>query len=680
LPLEDRVNNIISLMTDAEKMFLLGQSPGVPRLGIATMQQAEGLHGLRGGGGNTSTFPQAIGLGETWDVDILRNVGFTEGYEARYIRQHAAGGRGGTLIVRAPNADMGRDIRWGRTEECYGEDPYLNGALTVAFVKGMQGDDPKYWQAASLLKHFLANSNEKGRSGSSSDFDDRLFYEYYSVPFRMGWVEGGAKCFMASYNAWNKVPMTCNPIIPNVVVKDWGVDGVICTDAGSLGNMVRAHRYYPDITQAAAGSIKACMNQYLDQYDTPVSDALTAKLITMADIEKNIKGTFRVFIRLGFMDPPDNNPYAKIGTDPAAPWTTQKSKDAVRLATDKSVVLLKNTGNLLPLAKTLKTIAVIGPRGNEVVRDWYGSTPAYTVNPVEGIKAKLAAGATVTFNDGKDIAAAAALAKTADVAILCVGNSPNANNTWMKVNDDSEGREGIDRVNITLPAVQEDLVKQVSAANPKSVVVLVSSFPYAINWAQANVPAIVHLANSSQEMGNGLADVLFGDYNPAGRTSQTWPKSLDQIPTMMDYDIRHGRTYMYFKGEPLYPFGFGLSYTTFAYSNLKTSAPALSAKGSIDISVDVKNTGTRDGDEVVQLYVKHVGSTVDRPGKELRAFSRVQIPAGATKTVTLALPASRLAYWNTTTKSWTIENDKVELMVGSSSADTKLDRTIDVTP
>jgi beta-glucosidase len=324
-------------------------------------------------------------------------------------------------------------------------------------------------------------------------------------------------------------------------------------------------------------------------------------------------------------------------------------------------------------------VAVIGPRGNEVVRDWYGSTPAYTVTPADGIKAKLA-GATVTFNDGKDIAAAAALAKTADVAILCVGNSPNANNTWMKVNDDSEGREGIDRVNITLPAVQEDLVKQVSAANPKSVVVLVSSFPYAINWAQANVPAIVHLANSSQEMGNGLADVLFGDYNPAGRTSQTWPKSLDQIPTMMDYDIRHGRTYMYFKGEPLYPFGFGLSYTTFAYSNLKTSAPALSAKGSIDISVDVKNTGTRDGDEVVQLYVKHVGSTVDRPGKELRAFSRVQIPAGATKTVTLALPASRLAYWNTTSKSWTIENDKVELMVGSSSADTKLDRTIDVTP
>ena len=683
LPLEDRVNNIVSLMTLDEKMILLGQSPGVPRLGIPTMQQAEGLHGIRGGSGAASTFPQAIGLGETWDIDVLHTVGFTEGYEARYIRQNPNGGRG-SLIIRAPNTDIGRDIRWGRTEECYGEDPYLNGTLAVAFIKGMQGDNPRYWQAAALLKHFLANSNEKGRSGSSSDFDDRLFYEYYSVPFRMGWVEGGAKCFMASYNAWNKIPMTVHPIIQDVVVKDWGVDGVICTDAGSLGNMIvpRAHKYYPDLAHGAAGSVKAGINQFLDQYETPTRDAMSQNLLTEADIEKVIKGTFRVFIRLGLLDPPDRNPYAKIGTDPnaPAPWTTQKAKDSVRLATQESVVLLKNTGNLLPLDKTaLKSVAVIGPRGNEVVRDWYGSTPPYTVTPLAGIKSKLGSGVAVEFADGNNVAAAVTLAKSSTIAIVCVGNSPNAGGAWMKVNDDSEGREGIDRVNITLPAVQEDLVKQVFAANPKTVVVLVSSFPYAINWAQENIPAIVHMANSSQEMGNGLADVLFGDYNPAGRTCQTWPKSLDQIPTMMDYDIRHGRTYMYFKGEPLYPFGFGLSYTTFAYSNLRTSAASLNAKGSIDVSVDVKNTGARAGDEVVQLYVKHIGSAVDRPGKELRGFKRVPLRAGETKTVTLTLPASRLAYWDVAGKKWVVENDKVQLMVGSSSADSKLDKTIDVT-
>ena len=496
----------------------------------------------------------------------------------------------------------------------------------------------------------------------------------------MGFVEGGARCFMASYNAWNHIPMTANPIIPEVVIKDWGVDGVICTDAGSLVNMVRAHRYYADLGHGAAGAIKAGINQFLDQYEASTRDALTNKLLTMADIETVIKGTFRVFIHLGLLDPPDRNPYARIGTNVTAPWETQKAKDSVRRATQESVVLLKNTDNFLPLSKTaFKSIAVIGPRGDEVVRDWYGSTPAYTVTPLAGIKNKVGAAVNVQFSDGKDVTNAVALAKSSDLVILCVGNSPNAGGAWMKVNDDSEGREGLDRVNITLGSGQEELARQVFAANPKTVVVLVSSFPYAINWEQQNMPAIVHLANSSQEMGNGLADVLFGDYNPAGRTSQTWPKSTNDIPPMMDYNIRHGRTYMYSWHEPLYPFGFGLSYTTFAYSNLRTSAASLGAKGSIDVSVDVKNTGTRAGDEVVQLYVKHIGSAVDRPNKELRGFKRVPLEAGETKTVTIPLPASRLAFWDPTGKAWVVENDKVQLMVGGSSADVKLNQTINVT-
>jgi beta-glucosidase len=544
----------------------------------------------------------------------------------------------------------------------------------------MQGDDPKYWQAASLLKHFLANSNEKGRSGSSSDFDDRLFYEYYSVPFRMGFQEGGAICFMASYNAWNHVPMTANPIIPNVVIPNWNVNGVICTDAGSLQNMVRAHRYYPDTAHGAAGAIKAGINQFLDNiYGTATRNALSNNLLTMADIDKSIKGTFRTFIRLGLLDPPDFNPYTRIGAETAAPWLSQQSKDSVLRATRESVVLLKNTG-ILPLDKAaLKSIAVIGPRGNQVVKDWYGSTPPYTpVTPFAGIKSKVGDAVNVQFLDGSNLTAAVQLATASDIALVFVGNSPDAGG-WMKVNDDSEGREGIDRVHITLPNWQETLVRKVFAANPRTVVVLVSSFPYAINWAQTNVPAIVHLANSSQEMGNGLADVLFGDYNPAGRLDETWPKSLDQVPAMMDYNIRDGRTYMYFKGGPLYPFGYGLSYTTFAYSNLRTSAPSLSATGAVDVSVDVHNTGSRAGDEVVQLYVKHIGSSIERPFKELRGFQRVHIPAGENRTVTIHLPASRLAYWDAAAKKFAVEKDKVQLMVGSSSADTQLDRAIEIT-
>ena len=444
LPLEERVNNIVSLMTLDEKVAMLSQRPGVPRLGIRTMQQVEGLHGVRGGAA-TTTYPQSIGLGETWDTDILHQVGATEGYEARYIFQRPNSSRG-SLVIRAPNADLGRDPRWGRTEECYGEDPFLNGTLAVAFIRGMQGDDPKYWQAAALLKHFLANSNEKGRAGSSSDFDEQLFYDYYSVPFRMGFQLGGARCFMASYNAWNKIPMTANPVIPNVVVKDWGVDGVICTDAGSLVNMVRAHHYYEDLPHGAAGAIKTGMNQFLDQFEGPTTNALNQKLVTEADIENVIKGTFRIWIRLGLLDPPDRNPYAKIGSDPTEPWTTQQSKDSVRRATQESIVLLKNTGNLLPLDKSkLKSIALIGPFATNVIRDWYGSTAPYVVTPLAGIKDKAGAAVNVQFADGKDVPAAVALAKSSDVAIVCVGNNPNLNNAWMKVSDNSEGREGLDR-------------------------------------------------------------------------------------------------------------------------------------------------------------------------------------------------------------------------------------------
>jgi len=247
---------------------------------------------------------------------------------------------------------------------------------------------------------------------------------------------------------------------------------------------------------------------------------------------------------------------------------------------------------------------------------------------------------------------------------------------WAKVSVPSEGREAVDRQSITLE--QEELIKQVFQANPKTIVVLVSSFPYAINWTQENVPAIVHMALNSQEEGHALANVLFGAYNPAGRLVQTWPRSLAQLPPMMDYDIRHGRTYMYFRDTPLYPFGYGLSYTTFAYRDLKTSAPSLSTTGGIDISFRVKNTGSRAGDEVVQLYVRHLNSSVPRPLKELKDFERIQLAPQEEKTVHFSLPAARLAYWDAQNDRPVVEKDEVEIMVGGSSVDARLRKTIRV--
>jgi beta-glucosidase len=687
LPIEKRIKNILSLMTLNEKIACLGTNPSVPRLGIKGSGHVEGIHGLTQGGPGkwghpatipTTTFPQGIGLAETWDPDILKQAGAIEGYEARYVFQSSKYHQGG-LVVRSPNADLGRDPRWGRTEECYGEDPYINGTMVVAFVKGLQGDDQKYWQAAALMKHFLANSNENDRDKTSSNFDERLFREYYSVPFRMGVVEGGSRAFMASYNLMNGVPMTVNPVLENVARKEWGQDGIICTDSGAMRNLVTSQNFSPDFDHAAAASVKAGIGQFLDKYPDAVRGALKRGLLTETEIDNALKGNFRVMIWLGLLDPPSMVPYSSIGSESEDPWLTEKHKAVARLATQESVVLLKNSQNLLPLDRQkVKSIAVIGPRANEVLLDWYSGTPPYRVTPLEGITKSAGSSVKVSFAPNNNGQAAVTIARDSDVAIVCAGNHPNGGNdtNWAKVSLPSEGREAVDRQSITLE--QEELIKQVYQANPRTIVVLVSSFPYAINWTQDNVPAIVHMALNSQEEGRALADVIFGDYNPAGRLVQTWPRSLDQLPPMLDYDIRHGRTYMYFKGEPLYPFGYGLSYTSFAYSNLKLSSPSLRTGSLIRVSVDVRNIGNRTGDEVVQLYVKHLNSSVARPIQELRGFKRLSLLSGEMRTLTFELKAEQLAYWNVSRQRFAIENGGVQVRIGSSSADIKLQKIIKI--
>ncbi len=684
LPIEQRVTNILSLMTLEEKIACLSTDPSVPRLGIKGSRHSEGIHGLAQGGPGkwgrpktvpTTTFPQGIGLGETWDTNILRQVAEVESIEARYIFQSPKYKQGG-IVIRAPNADLGRDPRWGRTEECYGEDAYLNGMMVVAFVKGLQGDHPRYWRSAALLKHFLANSNENDRDKTSSDFDARLFREYYSLPFRMGIVEGGARAYMAAYNAMNGVPMTVHPVLQTVTRNEWGNDGIICTDAGAMRNLVTSHKYSPDFEHAAAASVKAGIGQFLDDYVEPTRGALKHNLLTENDIDQSLKGVFRVMIRLGLLDPPERVPYSTIGSESQEPWLSAKHKDLARLVTQKSIVLLKNSSGLLPLdSRKLRSIAVIGPRANEVYLDWYSGTPPYRVTPLDGIRKRAGKDTKVRYATNNDGAEAVKIARDSDVAVVCVGNHPNGgyDTVWAKVSSPGEGREAVDREAISLD--QEELIKQVYAANPKTIVVLISSFPYAINWTQENVPAILHLTHNSQEEGTALADVLFGDYNPAGRLVQTWPRSIDQLPPMLDYDIRHGRTYMYFKGEPLYPFGYGLSYTTFTYSNIQTSNKSVSSRNSIFVSVDVMNTGARRGEEVVQMYVKHLDSRVMRPLKELAGFARVSLEPRQKKTVTLTLSAERLAYWDETTHSFKVEPDRIQVMVGPSSLDVR-SRTI----
>jgi len=698
LPIEQRVDNILSLMTVDEKLAALSTNPSVPRLGIVGSGHIEGLHGVALGGPGgwggrglqplpTTQFPQSVGLGETWDPDLIKRAAAIEAYEARYTfntdTQFTTNFRGERhrrvgIVVRAPNTDLARDPRWGRSEESFGEDPYLTGTMAAAFARGLQGDDPKYWLSASLMKHFLANSNENGRGGSSSDFDERLLREYYSAPFRMGVLEGGSRAYMASYNAWNGIPMTVNPILKNITMREWGLDGIICTDAGALTNTVTQHKYYSDINQAAAGAIHAGINQFLDRYQEGVKTAVDTKLVNMAEIDDNLRGVYRVMIRLGLLDPPEMVPYNKIKGDKPV-WDNPEHKAFARKVTQESIVLLKNENHALPLEKSkLKSVAVIGPYADIVALDWYSGTPGYAVSALDGIKNKLGAGVKGSFAHDNTDDAAVKIARDADVAIVIVGNHPTCNAGWAKCPLPSDGKEAIDRSSITLE--QEELVKPVCAVNPHTVVVLISSFPFAIQWTQEHVPAILHMAHNSQEEGNALADALFGDYNPGGRLVTTWPASLDQLPPMMDYNIRDGRTYMYFKGQPLYTFGYGLSYTTFEYSNLKISAVQLNADGEITVSVDIRNSGTRAGDEVVQMYVTHQGSKVERPKEELKGFRRVALDPGKRTTVKFVLKAQDVAYWSVEKGAWDVEPDQLEVMVGNSSSDLKLKASVKVQP
>ncbi len=691
LPADSRIHNLLSLMTVDEKIDALSTQTGVPRLGVANVGSSEGIHGVvqrgndkRGWAAITTTqFPQPPGMGETWDPDLVRQAAGVEGHEARFISQTDRYNRR-ILEQWGPQSDLARDPRWGRSEEVYGEDPFFNGTMAVAFIHGLQGDDPKYWQAAALMKHFLANTNENGRGSSSSNFDERLFWEYYSVPFRMGFQQGGAVGVMASYNAWNGTPMGVNPILNSLVIDQWGAD-VVSSDGGAVTNLVKLYHRYPTQEAAVVACLKAGINQFLDVYKDEVHAALKDGSLTEADLDKALARKYRVTVKLGLLDPPAMVPYSSV-KDAPEPWNGDADRAVSAKIALESVVLLKNAGAALPLQKAaVKSIAVIGPLADSVHWDWYGGTPPYTVTPLDGIKAEAGPNVTVTYTADNTNGAAVAAAKAADVAIVVVGNDPtcgpNMAHDWIADGtkpcaDPGDGREGRDRE--TLALAQEELVKAVHAANPKTVMILVSSFPYTINWSQANIPAILHMTHASQDEGTALAKVLFGAYNPGGHLVETWPASVDQLPPMMDYDIRHGRTYMYFKAKPLYPFGFGLSYTTFRYANLRTDAPALARDGTIHVDVDVTNTGHVAGDTVVQLYVGYPKSKVSRPGKQLQGFQRVTLAPGETKTVEIPLKASQLAYWNTAKQAFEVEGEPVTLKVGESSADIKLSHALPV--
>ena len=690
LSMDERLDNLISLMTSDEKAaVIMGQ--GVPRLGVASTGSTEAIHGIVRGGSsiflplpvsnderastrgtmvNSTAFPQGYGLGETWDKDMLKLVGEVMSWEARYYSQE---GPRNVLCLWAPNADIARDPRWGRTEESFGEDPFLVGELVAAETKGIQGDNPEYWRGAAVFKHFLANSNEDGRDHTDSQFDDALFRDYYSYGFWRGVKNGGGRSLMTAYNKYNGTPCSNCDFINDILIGEWGMDGMILNDGGALGQLVTSHHVAKDMNEAVKLSLEAGVTRFLSNYLQDIKNAYAEGVINDEMLDKNIRFNLRTALRLGLLDDSEKNPYHNIDFGGVAPWETQEHKDAARLVSQKSVVLLKNEGNILPLdKKQVKKIAVMGNRAQQVLADWYGARPSYTVSPLDGLKAAVAGEDVEVRFQAWDRGTGEDLAKWADVCIVCVGNDPNTSPDWGKNTYQApwgygtapgDGRESVDRKSLQLDS--EDFIKLVRRNNPNTIVCLISSFPFAINWTAANVPGIIHMTQCSQELGNALADVIFGNYNPAGRTNQTWVKDITDLPTMLDYNIRNGRTYMYFKGKPLYPFGYGLSYTTFKYSKFKVKK----AGDNYVIKFRLKNTGKVAGEEVVQFYAKTKG---DDAIKRLRGFERISLGAGETKDVEMVIPVEDLKLWSLDENAFVLNKGRAKFEIGASSADIRL--------
>ncbi len=687
-PVENRVKDLISRLTVEEKAILLNHvAPDLVRLNIKSDKWNQCLHGVVWDR-PTTMFPVSIAMSATWDPALVNEEATAISDEARAIYNgwhndpNFQGQKKG-LIYRGPVINISRNPYWGRINETYSEDPYLTGRIGVAYVKGLQGTDPKYLKLASTLKHYAVNNVEKDRQKLSATVSERMLFEYWLPHFRDCIVEGQAQSIMASYNAINGTPDNINYyLLTDILKKQWGFQGFVVSDLGGVKSMVQGHEAnkmsYED---AVAKSLNAGCDFSDKEFMEFIPKAVELGILPMARLDDAVYRVMRDRFRLGEFDAPELVPYSKI---PMSAICSPEHRQLAYKAAQKSMVLLSNTNKFLPLDKAkLKTIAVIGPHADVFTAGGYSGKVADPVTPLQGIKNHISSGTEILFATGGEIAPprkapdvpfnkeaeikkAVELAKKADVVILYVG-------TNLAVE-----AEGLDRTSLSLPGNQEELAEAVIKANPKTVVVLMNAGPLTIPWIKQNAPAIIEAWWAGESGGNAIADVIFGDVNPGGKLPFTVYASEEQVPPQDEYDVTKGFTYMYLKGKPLFPFGHGLSYTEFSYSNLKIGSKTIKADDTQTITFDVKNVGKRDGDEVAQLYVRDLECSVVRPSRELRGFERISLKAGEKKTVTLTLPGDKLSFYDEKTHGFIVEPGTFELMVGSSSEDIRLKGKFDV--
>ena len=652
----------------------------------------EALHGVARSGLATS-FPQSIALGSTWNPELVEKAMHISSTEAR-VHHNVYGKK---LTYWSPTINILRDPRWGRNEESYSEDPYLLSRMAAAFVKGFQGEG-KYLKAIATVKHYIANNSEYNRHDGSSDVEERWLREYYMPAFRAAIEESNAYSVMSAYNAVNGVPVTASrTLLTDVLRNEWGFEGYVVSDCGAVSDVPNKHKYETDKEKAVAMIVKAGLDLECEtceseqfMFDKYLRGAFDKGYITEKELDIAVKRLFRARMRLGEFDPPEMVPYSTLTRDDL---DTEENRAMALQAARESLVLLKNKNNTLPLnTDEINNIAVIGPNADIVELGGYSGSPSVRISPLDGIRdlvgsdaeVMFAKGCEITnhreidwdeendrpvteeFDESETIQNAAEMAKVADVAILFLGTNLDIAN------------EAEDRTDLELPGNQLKLAQEVFKANPNTIVVLINGMALSINWLDGNIPAILEAWYAGQAQGTAIAEALFGEYNPGGKLPVTFYKGVENLPPLGDYDITKNRTYWFYDDEVLYPFGYGLSYSTFEFGELELSQSEFSGDGIISVSINVTNTSDVDGEEVVQLYVRDMESSIIQPKKKLRDFKRIKIEAGKTKNVIFELDKEDFVYWNDSTDSWVVDPGKFEIQLGASSQDIRSSAILNV--
>jgi beta-glucosidase len=690
-PLKDRENDLIRRMSLAEKVAQLkNAAPGIQRIGLPAYDYwNEALHGVANNGAAT-VFPEPVGAASSWNPGLFHQEGTIIGIEGRAKFNDYANAHDGDskwwygMTYWTPNINIFRDPRWGRGQETYGEDPYLTGSIGVEFVRGIQGDDPNYMLAMACAKHYDVHSGpESLRHRFDAEPSERDLYETYLPQFERVVREGHVAGVMGAYNSLFGVPCCASTLLlGDLLRKQWGFDGYIVSDCDAIGDIWRSHRFAKTPEEAAAAAIKAGCNLCCGGDYNALVRAVQQGLVTEKDIDQALYFTLWTRFKLGLFDPADKVPYSKYTIkDNDTPEHQQVALELAR----QSLVLLKNNG-ILPLnAGKLKRIAVIGPNGKStsMLEGNYHGSASRPISILNGIQQLAGTNVEVTFALGTPIttnkataawsaqdntttrplaelaAEALATASNADVIIYVGGLTP------------AQEGEGFDRNSIELPGVQETLVQALHATGKPVVMVNCSGSAVALPWEAEHLPAILQAWYPGESGGQAVAEVLFGKVNPSGHLPITFYRATADLPAFTNYAMAN-RTYRYFDGKPLYAFGHGLSYAKFDFSRGKLESKKINNKGTAKVTFTVKNSGKLDGDEVAQVYFRHVNPAVPQPKLALCGFARVSLKHGESKNVTVEVPAERLRYWDTEKKQYVVEPGNYEFLVGAASDDIRL--------